>query len=131
MEDIVISIRSEFAEKIYSKEKKYELRKRVPNIALGARCWIYEPKPIGKITGFFEFDGCVCIDKIWLWDKYGSQFGIDYERYCEYYSGQEMACAWKVSNPTRIAPLLLSEFGISHAPQSYQKVVKECRNFTA
>ena len=37
-QDVIISIRHPFAEKIYSGDKLYEFRKRRPNIAVGTRC---------------------------------------------------------------------------------------------
>ena len=124
MNDIVITIRSEFDDKKYSGEKHYELRKRLPHIELATRCWIYEPLPVGKITGYFCFGGCIHKDKFQLWRDLNSVLGIDFERYLAYYDGQSQAYAWTVMHPFRIEPRALSEFGISHAPQSYQKVTK-------
>lgn len=122
MTDIIITIRTEFAEKIYSGEKHFELRKRFPHIAYGTRCWIYEPMPVGRITGCFNYGGYQQGNKFLLWRKLNKWFCIDLERYLRYYLDQQEAFAWQVLLPRRIEPRPLSDFGIRHAPQSYQKV---------
>lgn len=122
MPDIVITIRSEFAEKIYSGEKQFELRKRMPHIGVGTRCWIYEPMPVGMVTGYFNFGGCQRKNKYNLWILLRKRLCIDLERYLRYYDGQQEAYAWKVIDATRIEPRPLFHFGIKHAPQSYQRI---------
>ena len=122
-QDVVISIRHEFAESIYSGLKIYELRKQEPHIEVGTRCWIYEPLPVGKVTGYFIYDGCLKLHKTVMWNRHGHRFGIDIDRYNAYYEGQNEAIAWMVSMPKHIEPRPLSDFGIKRAPQSYQKIL--------
>lgn len=124
MQDVVISIRHEFAESIYSGLKIYELRKQEPHIEVGTCCWIYEPLPVGKVTGYFIYNGFLKMSKTLLWHRYGHRFGIDIDRYNAYYEGYQQSIAWRVSMPKSIEPRPLSDFGIKRAPQSYQKIEK-------
>ena len=117
--DVIISIRHAFAEKIYSGEKRYELRKRVPKVELGTRCWIYEPKPVGKVTGFFTYLGCFRGTKEEVYNNCKDYIGINREAYMQYYSNESVAHAWLVVAPHRCKPFTLQEAGIKSAPQSY------------
>lgn len=120
--DVIISIRHQFAQKIYSGDKTVEIRKRRPNIELHTRCWIYEPKPIGKITGFFLY-GSYYLSKpgrLWyLLDKHNEKPGISIKDYMDYCHGAELMYAWVVDKPCRCTPFDLHDVGINRAPQSY------------
>lgn len=119
MQDIIISIRHAFAEKIYSGEKTYELRKRRPNIHVGTRCWIYEPLPIGRVTGYFTYRGCYRDTKEAVFNAIGDQLGISHETYMQYYDREYFAHAWKIADPKKVESFMLQDVGISRAPQSY------------
>lgn len=133
MNEILISIHTEFAKKIYTGEKRFELRKRAPNMTPGTRCWIYEPKPVGKVTGYFYYDGYLDGDKDMLWQQLHEHLGISKEQYYAYYKNQQHVYAWQISNQHRAKPRPLSDFGTRHAPQSYQRLLpsqKEKRQIT-
>lgn len=122
MEDVIISIRHQYAEKIYSGEKLYEFRKRRPNIVFGTRCWIYEPLPIGKVTGFFIYTGCYRDEKTKVWDFCKKAAGIDRKKFMQYYSRDLYANAWQAGSARRCPAFDLKAVGIDHAPQSYIKL---------
>ena len=118
-QDIIISIRHPFAERIYSGEKVYEFRKRRPNINVGTRCWIYEPLPIGKVTGFFTYTGCYRDEKEKVWERCKEQAGISREAFMQYYDRDSYAYAWQVGTAKRCPSFDLKDAGIERAPQSY------------
>ena len=118
-QDIIISIKHAFAEKIYSGEKRYELRKRIPKMQLGTRCWIYELKPIGKVTGFFTYMGCYSATKEVVFDYCKDYIGIDRDAFMQYYNNESVAHAWQVVAPHRCKQFTLQDAGIMRAPQSY------------
>jgi len=118
-QDIIISIRHAFAEKIYSGEKRFELRKRRPNVQPGTRCWIYEPKPVGKVTGFFTYMGCFRDTKEKVYEHCKDYIGIDRETFMQYYNRESIAHAWQVATHHRCKPFTLKDAGIERAPQSY------------
>lgn len=120
-QDVIISIRHPFAEKIYLSEKLYEFRKRIPNIAVGTRCWIYEPLPIGKVTGFFIYRGCYRDEKAKVWEHCKEVAGISREAFMQYYNRDFFAYAWQVGNAYRCSPFDLKDVGINQSPQSYIK----------
>ena len=118
-QDVIISIRHTFAEKIYSGEKMYEFRKRRPNIAVGTRCWIYETLPIGKVTGFFIYKGCYRDEKTKVWEQCKEKAGITHETFNQYYDHDFYAHAWQVGTALRCPAFDLKNAGIDRAPQSY------------
>lgn len=118
-QDVIISIRHPFAEKIYSGEKLYEFRKRRPNIAVGTRCWIYEPLPIGKVTGLFIYKGCYRDEKAKVWEHCQENAGINREAFMQYYDSDFYAHAWQVGTVRRCPAFDLKDAGIDRAPQSY------------
>lgn len=119
--DVIISIRHQYAEKIYSGEKLYEFRKRWPNIFINTRCWIYEPLPIGKVTGFFIYGGCIREEKGKVWVHCKKDAGITWEGFMQYYSRDFYANAWIVLKAYRCPAFDLKNIGINRAPQSYVK----------
>lgn len=118
-QDVIISIRHPFAVKIYSGAKLYEFRKRRPNIAVGTRCWIYEPLPIGKVTGFFIYGGCYRDEKAKVWEHCQEAAGISREAFMQYYDRDFYAYAWQVGTARRCPAFDLKDAGIDRAPQSY------------
>lgn len=120
-QEIIISIRHEFAEKIYSSEKLYEFRKRLPNIEVGTRCWIYEPLPIGHVTGFFIYGGCYRDEKTKVWEHCKVAAGISQDTFMQYYKNNTYAHAWLVKNASRCTSFNLIDVGIDRSPQSYIK----------
>ena len=118
--ELIISIRHKYAERIYSGEKTYELRKREPKIKEGTRCWIYEPLPKGKITGYFYYGGCMKGEKHYLFTKHNYDFGISQKEYLEYFRNNTDICAWKVMLPRKIKQeITLEDCKVKRPPQSY------------
>lgn len=123
MKSVILSIHHEFAEKIYQCTKSFELRKVLPTFEVGTRIYMYETKPVGLITGYFTYDGWEYLNPYRLWEKFGSRLGIDEDRLYNYYQSKDVACAWRIKDPTKLGtPLSLSSFGLKRAPQSYQIV---------
>lgn len=135
---VLLSIHTEWAEKIYSGEKEVEWRKTFSTEATpGMPVLIYETSPIRKVTGLFywiskealiirepDFEGqeilpvaqrlidagCVTLDDL---KKYQGTNGRLY--------------AWNVRGKMKFPePRPLSEYGLSRAPQSWQYItIKE------
>lgn len=62
--NVLLSFRGQFPYLIYVGVKKYEIRKSNINLAIPGRsiALIYEVKPIGKVTGFFQIGQIVPAD---------------------------------------------------------------------
>lgn len=117
---IVISIKHKYAEKIYSGEKTMELRKCCPSVPPGTRCFIYEPLPYGRITGFFDYGGCITSVPENLWNAYSKLMGIEKNEYLNYFKGCKRATGWLVTNVHKFyRQFFLDEYDLARAPQSY------------
>ena len=121
--DILISIRSEFAQKIYDGTKTIELRKHLPNINSFTYCWIYEPMPVGLITGYFVVAGTIVCQPKHLWDKYNKFLGIDKNRFFDYYEGRGFAYGILINWTKKLSkPYSLGDIGLTRPPQMYQRI---------
>ena len=121
--DILISIRSEFARKIYDGTKTIELRKCYPNFDCNTYCWIYEPKPVGLITGYFVVAGTIACKPKHFWDISHEVLGIDKERFFDYYRNNIFAYGIVIYYANKLPkPYTLQDFGLSRPPQMYQRI---------
>ena len=119
-QDIIISIKRKYSEKIYSGEKIFELRKRKPSITIGTICWIYEPAPICMITGYFIYCGCTKELKAHFYLSNKNWIGVSAKEFFDYYNEEYFAHAWEIKSPKKLAnPISLEEINVRRAPQSY------------
>lgn len=121
MKAILITIKSEYASQIYAGMKTIELRKRTPKVPIGTLCLIYEPLPIGRVTGYFTYAGSFDFNTLCTEQSLLKKAGISYSKLRAYYASQLIGVAWKVERPTPFLDALsLNDFNVSRAPQSYQ-----------
>ena len=119
MKRILLSIKPEYVDKIFSGEKKVEYRKRV--VSDVDLILIYATSPIQKVVAEFKVEGILSGSPKELWDTTKEIGGINEEDYFAYYNGSNRAFAYKISELNIYKkPLLLSDLGIKHAPQSFQ-----------
>lgn len=98
----LLSIKPEFAEKIFSGEKGFEYRKAA--FTQDVTCVIvYATAPVGRIIGEFE------VANVWkdtpksLWKKTKKSAGITAEFFFDYFKGREKAVAIEIAKPKRYA----------------------------
>ena len=117
---IILSIKPEFANKIFDGTKKFEFRrllfknKNVKNVV------VYASAPISKVIGEFEIETILHKDLNSLWSKTSKFSGITEEYYLKYFIGKKDGYAIKVKNPIKYeTELCIKEsFGLN-APQSF------------
>lgn len=85
-------IKPKYTDKIISGEKKYELRKRLPNVNVD-HVLIYSTYPISKIIGYAEIKAFHSSSVQDIWNLVSEKAGIDLESYNQYFSNVEVACA--------------------------------------
>lgn len=91
MKSVVLSIHPRYVERIFSGEKRVELRRgRIPSDI--GRVVIYATKPIGRLVGEFLVSGCSRGAADVLWERYGLQLGVSREELERYACGQELLC---------------------------------------
>ncbi len=96
---VLLSIKPEYAEKIFSGEKKYEFRKTIFKNQLIQTVVVYATMPVGKIVGEFEIKQIHRDEPKKIWKKTKKYSGIDKSFFNEYYQGKNYAIAIEVDKP--------------------------------
>lgn len=119
---ILLSIRKQYCEQIFSGVKKYEFRKKAP-VSNIDKILVYESHGCGKIVGEIIIEDILYGSVNEIWELTNKDAGIDSESFSKYYEGHSHAIAYKISDFTKYEnPITLSSFGISSAPQNYMWV---------
>jgi predicted transcriptional regulator len=105
----LLSIRPEYSERIFSGEKKFELRKRRLGIRRGDIVLVYTSSPIQALTGAF-----VALDEAEipiedLWKRHRAVLGIDRESYSTYFQNVENAVAITIGRTIRVPAISLPD----------------------
>lgn len=116
MKTAIISIKSEYVEKIFSGEKKFEYRKNYIN---ASRFIIYETAPTSAVVGMFNASVTKeTPDYIWQYTKLAA--GISKEAFFEYFNGKKKAFAYHLYDIIKFPkPIPLEYFGLKRPPQSF------------
>ncbi len=117
---VLLSIKPEFAFKIFDGIKKFEFRKIIfknPNVKTVV---VYASSPVQQVIGEFEIDDILTSapDEIWkLTKKYS---GISEQYFYDYFADREIAHAIKIKEAKKYEePLSLKENYKVSPPQSY------------
>jgi predicted transcriptional regulator len=117
---VLLSIKPEFASKIFDGSKRYEYRRVIFKNQEVSRIIVYASDPIKRIIGEFEIED-ILQDEPWiLWLKTKNYAGISKKRFFEYFTNKSQGYAIKIKT-TRMYnyPLSLNSFMISSPPQSF------------
>jgi len=119
---VLLSIKPEYADQIFSGTKKYEFRKSAFKKSGIKTVVVYSTMPVGKVIGEFEIDKILWEQPHDLWEETKSFAGISRDFFFKYFSGREKAVAIKVGEATRYdQPMNLHDLGDNiKAPQSYR-----------
>ena len=123
MKAVLLSIKPEFAHKIFEGSKKYEFRKQVFKDLSVKKVIVYSSSPEQKVIGEFEIETILddTPDKIWIRTRLYS--GISREFFESYFEGRDKAYAIKVASTKRYSKhKSLADFNIHAAPQSFAYV---------
>lgn len=117
---VLLSIKPEFAEKIFSGEKRYEFRKAIFKNQAVTTVVVYATLPVGKVVGEFEIESVLHDSPRSLWGRTKSFAGISRAYFDAYFRARSTAYAIQVKNPQRYsAPRDLAEISQSPPPQSF------------
>jgi predicted transcriptional regulator len=95
---VVLSIKPEFANKIFEGTKKYEFRRAIfknPNVK---KVVVYSSSPVQKIIGEFEIDRIIIHDLETLWNKTKKYSGISKDFFFQYFDNKKLGFAIKIKN---------------------------------
>ncbi len=117
---VLLSIKPEYALKIFEGSKKYEYRRNIFKRNDVTTIVVYASDPIKKVIGEFEIDGIIHENPLILWERTSEHAGISKELFMNYFKDKNRGYAIKVKNTKSYdAPLLLDRLMISYPPQSF------------
>lgn len=117
---VLLSIKPEFAVKIFDGSKRYEYRRVIFRRVEVKTVVVYASDPIKKVIGEFEIGEILYEEPQALWVKTRDQAGITKERFLEYFENKTKGYAIKVKE-ARIynTPIPLNKLLVPCAPQSF------------
>ena len=123
MKAVLLSIKPEFAYKIFDGTKKYEFRKQIFKDSSVKKVIVYSSSPEQKVIGEFKIDTILRDTPSAIWLQTRDYSGISQAFYDEYFRGRQNAYAIKIAS-TRIYEQKkdLSDFDIMFPPQSFAYV---------
>lgn len=83
---VLLSIKPEFAEKIFSGEKKYEFRRTIFKEKAVNKVVVYASSPVQKVIGEFEIETVLTDDLDALWQRTKEHAGISKTFFYQYFS---------------------------------------------
>jgi predicted transcriptional regulator len=95
---VILSIKPEYANKIFEGTKKYEFRRAIfknPDIK---KIVVYSSSPVQKIIGEFEIDRIITHNLETLWSKTKKHSGISEDFFFQYFGDKELGFAIKIKN---------------------------------
>ena len=117
---VLLSIKPEFANKIFDGTKKYEFRRSIFKNGAIKKIVVYASSPVQKIIGEFEIDGILSADPVALWSQTKDHSGIPEKYFFEYFGDRACGYAIKIKNPIlyKIPKYIRQDFNL-HPPQSF------------
>ncbi|RPD96521.1 hypothetical protein EGM88_09140 [Aureibaculum marinum] len=120
---VVLSIKPEFAFKIFDGSKKFEFRKAIFKNRNVTSVIVYASSPVQKVIGEFEIGKIINNDLETLWSLTKEHSGITEDFFYEYFSKKERGYAIQVKNKKiyKEPKCLRKDFNL-HPPQSFAYV---------
>jgi len=117
---VVLSIKPQYAEKIFDGSKKFEFRKAIFKNQDIKTIIVYASSPVQKVIGEFEIDRIYNEDLSKLWNRTKDNSGITEDYFYEYFVNRDSGFAIKIKNKKlyKKALDLKKDFNLS-PPQSF------------
>lgn len=117
---VLISIKPEYANKIFEGSKKYEFRKVIfknPDIKTVI---VYSSSPVQQVIGEFEIDEIISCNPENIWRITKSYSGVSKDFFNEYFYNREVAHAIKIKKVKKYKkPLCIRQDLKALPPQSF------------
>lgn len=117
---VLLSIKPEYAFKIFDGTKRFEFRKVIfknPDIKTVI---VYASSPVQQVIGEFEIDDIFSFDPDALWKKTKKYSGISEDFFYQYFADRKIAHAIKIKKTKKYKkPLCIREDFNVIPPQSY------------
>ena len=123
---VLLSIKPEFAYKIFDGTKRYEFRRSIFKRKDIKKILVYASSPVQRIIGEFEISAVLYDDVERLWNITKHEAGISKEFYNQYFENKKKAFAIKIGLTTLYdTPISLSDINVDYAPQSFFYLTSE------
>ncbi|WP_374949541.1 ASCH domain-containing protein [Mucilaginibacter sp.] len=118
---VLLSIKPEYVEKIFTGEKKFEYRKSIFQKKNIKTVVIYSTMPVGKVVGEFEIGEILSAHPNEIWGMTKEHSGVNECFYNEYFKDRCLAHAIQIRNIIvyNVAKPLNEVVMTNNAPQSF------------
>lgn len=117
---VLLSIKPEFATKIFDGTKRYEFRRSIFKRKDISSVIVYASSPVCLVVGEFEIQRILSDHVNSLWLETEAFSGITKEYYDGYFHKKDIAYAIGIGKVTRYkTPHKLSDYKVHQAPQSF------------
>lgn len=117
---VLLSIKPEFAEKIFNGTKKYEFRKSIFKNKNVDTVVVYASSPLQYVIGEFKIETILSDNVDRIWEQTHESSGISEDFYRMYFAHKTNAFAIKIGRVIKYKRhKRLSEYNVAFAPQSY------------
>jgi predicted transcriptional regulator len=117
---VLLSIKPEFAFKIFEGTKRFEFRKIIFKNADIKTVVVYASSPIQQVIGEFEIDDIFSLKPDMLWKETKEFSGISEDFFFQYFADRKIAHAIKINKTRRYKkPLCIRKHFNVVPPQSY------------
>jgi predicted transcriptional regulator len=111
-----MSVHPDYAEAIVAGTKTVEFRRRVPELSIGTRLWIYATQPIGAVVGFATIENVTRAHPKTIWQKHQIGAGVDDTFFRAYFDDCREAVAILLASARRVGPITIEQLrGVRHA----------------
>jgi len=117
---VVLSIKPEFANKIFDGTKKFEFRKAIFKNSKIKTVIVYSSSPVQKVIGEFEIERIINHDIDTLWDLTHKESGITEDYFYKYFEDRQEGFAIQIKKVKkyRTPKCLRADFNL-FPPQSF------------
>lgn len=98
---VLLSIRPEFVEKIFTGLKRYEFRRVIFKSQTVSKVVIYASHPVQRVVGEFQVGGILALRREQLWRRTKEHSGIAKAYFDEYFGDKGIAYAIKIQGAVR------------------------------
>lgn len=118
---VLLSIKPEFVEKIFSGLKRYEFRRVIFKSKNISKVVVYASHPVQRVVGEFEVGGILALNRSQLWQHTKQYSGIAKAYFDDYFADKETAYAIKIKRAKRYETPIALEYLCPSArpPQSF------------
>lgn len=117
---VLLSIKPEFASKIFDGTKKFEFRRSIFKNANITSVVVYASSPTQKVIGEFEIKRIINTDVEALWNETKEHSGITEDYFMQYFTGKESGFAIEIKKAKKYKePLCIKADFRATPPQSF------------